>query len=154
LRGIRKTAPQVVKLKKDLRELTNDLGNMEALKRNAAEAQENILSKTKKIISEEQLTSLLNDLSELANKNNVQILEMRPTKESGSKLEKPSQTAKFSPLLVKLELVSDYHNLGKFINTLENNPTFIAVQDMNIISRDSDFLKQKVVLILRTYVRK
>ncbi|MFA7283866.1 MAG: hypothetical protein WC066_04900, partial [Candidatus Omnitrophota bacterium] len=61
---------------------------------------------------------------------------------------------KFETVLIDLEMVGDYHSLGRFIQALEASPVFMEVQGMEISTQLPDYLKQKISLALRTYVIK
>lgn len=138
---------KIAKLKKDL----DTLAKMQDLKNKQRQTNQKLFSKAKKLISEGEVPAILQDVSSIANKNNVNIMQIKPIKESKA-LAPP--TGKFSTLLITLDLFCDYHSLGKFINELENAQTFMAVQSMKITTQATDYLKQKVNLVLRTYVSK
>lgn len=146
LTGIKTLGPNISKLKKDLAALERDLTSIQDLKNKQIEGKENAPPGAKKIISDEYTASLLQEVSTLANNNEVRIVQMKPAKEP--------QGAKFTPLSITLDLVCDYHRLGKFINDLENAEIFIAVQNIKIAPQPADILKQKVNLVLMTYVKK
>jgi hypothetical protein len=61
---------------------------------------------------------------------------------------------KLTALLINLDLLADYHNLGKFIQALEDSPVFMEVQELDISTQLPDYMKQKVTLVLKTYVTK
>jgi len=153
LKAIRQKEPQIIKLKTSLDTLTKELAQVQELKNKQVKL--DTLSLAKKIISEEEKVSLLRNISDIANKNNIQIIQLRHAEESQSpKQEKTAAAVKAQLLLITLDLSCDYHSLGKFINELENAQTFMAVQSMKITTQATDYLKQKVNLVLRTYVRK
>lgn len=156
LQGIRKLEPKIVKLKENLDRFARDQAKMQDVKNKQPAANQNKPAAYKRIISEGEIASLLQDISILANKNNVKIEQMRPLRESGAqKQQEKSQAAgKFSPLAVNLDLYCDYHHLGAFVNDLENAPIFVAVQEIKIRSQETDYLNQKVNLVLKTYVKK
>lgn len=113
--------------------------------------------KIKKIILPEETVSLLETISALANKNGIRITQMKPVKDSQAKQKEDkisSSTEKFNSLLINLDLVCDYHRLGCFINDLENTEFFITVENMKINPQPADYFKQKVTLVLKTYVGK
>lgn len=143
--------PKIMKLKKDLDTFTKDWQNFQALNNKKIQT-EDFIPGTKRIIQEQQLFSFLKDVSNMANKNNVQIAQMKPLKES--KQDKTVSAEKFIPILINLDLFCDYHSFGKFINNLENQAIFIAVQNFKITSQSQDYLRQKADLALKTYVTK
>lgn len=154
LGALKKIEPAIVGLKKNLENLKSDLVKMQELKKKQIGPPEKAV-KAKKIIPSEQLASLLQNLSDIANKNNVKIEQIKPAKDTQiSKQDKLPGMDKFQPVLITLDLESDYHNLGKFINDIENGKIFISVQSAKITTQQADFFKQKVNLVLSTYVKK
>lgn len=148
--SLKAQGPKITKLKKDLDSLDKDLAKMRDLKNKQQQTGQKPLSKAKKIISEQEVPDVLQDISTSANKNNVNIMQIKPAKEAKAKAK---ATGKFSVLLITLDLFCDYHSLGKFINDLDNAPIFMAVEDMKISAQTTNYLKQKVNLVLRTYVK-
>lgn len=151
IRGLNDIQPKALKLKKDLDTLTQDLKKMQELKNKEDQVNRKTVSSIKKIISESETVFLLQNLSDLANKDNVRILQIRPSREPQGKA---SAADKFTPIFITLDLFCDYHNFGKFINDLENSQTFIAVQTFKITPESADFMKEKINLVLKTYVTK
>jgi Tfp pilus assembly protein PilO len=147
VQGIRSLGPKIAKLQKDTDSVKKDLARIKALKSKQAEPQIS-LAKARKIVSQEEIAYILQQVSEMANKNDVRIMQMKPSQEKGA------QTEKLIPLLITLDLVCDYHHLGKFINDMENGQIFLAVQGMKISSQAQDILKQNVSLAVKTYVKK
>jgi Tfp pilus assembly protein PilO len=155
LDGLKNIGPKLTKLKADLDALNKDLSSMEYSKSEQLEARQKILARTKKIIPEEQIAALMQEISEIANKDSVDIIQMKPSLELPKKQDKTNlQQQKFTPLLITLDLTCDYHHLGSFINDLENAQTFIYVVDLKIMTEEKNYLKQDIGLMLRTYVRK
>lgn len=132
--------------------LEKDLAKMRELKEKQAKTKEKIIPKIKKILPEEQKVALLQDISDIANKNNVKILQIKPV--TDVKQEKAFLGGKIAPFYINLELTADYHNLGRFINGLENSEALMSVQDIVISRYPQDFLKEKVNLMVRAYVKK
>ncbi len=154
LNSLKNSKPKITKLRRDLDILNKDLRRMQDLKNKQAEMSKTILAKAKKLISEEQVSALLRDISDIANKNSVKIEQIKPSKESQVKSDKNAPLAKFTLLSINLELSCDYHHLGKFINDLENADTYMAVQRLNITPKQSNYINQKATLELRVYVKK
>ena len=153
LQNIKNIQPKIVKLKKDLDSLNGDLAKIQELKNKQVETNQKPNSKVRKIISDPQIVSLLQNISEVAKRDGVQIMQIKSSKESQPKQEKVPAD-KFTPLVITLDLMSDYHHFGKFINDLENSQTFIAVQSLKINSQQPDYIKQRISLVLKTYVTK
>lgn len=154
VRSITGTMQKKAQKQQDLKNLMKYSNNLKELEDKQSAEKQKLLLKAKKIIPEEQLPLLLQNLSETANKNDVRVLQIKPFKESPGKSDKGSAVIGAIPLLIKLDLVCGYHNLGRFINNLENAQIFIAVQEMKITAQQTDYFRQKVNLTLRTYVKK
>ena len=85
LNGINSLKPKVVKIKKDIESLNNDSANIESLKNRQGQQ---VGLKIKKIILEEQLPELLEEISNTANKNNIRIMQIKPVREIKTKEDK------------------------------------------------------------------
>jgi len=148
--GLKSLTPKVARLEKDLKNLNRDLENMRIAKgKPALEAAK--ANRSSRIITENQISGLLQDISSSANQFDVKIIQIRPLRETGKSV---IPGDKFASILINLDLICDYHNLGKFINSLENSPVFMGVAELKISTRIPDYLKQKATLVIRTYVSK
>lgn len=150
LNGIRKLNSEIMNSKKTLEKLNKDLATFQQLKSKQIGTADKSSHKNKKIIKESEIVNLLQTVSSIANRNNVQIEQMKSAKES-----QPARAQdQFMPLLITLDLVADYHRFGKFISELENDQIFIAVHSFRMSLQGTDSLRQRVNLVLRTYVTK
>lgn len=143
LRGIKTISSEIIKLKTDMNNLTKDAIIMQDFKNKQIKAGPDTSLKVKKIITQDQMPLFLQDIAALANRNNVKIIKISPSKESRSDEEK-----------IALDLSCDYHHLGSFLNALENAEKFIAVEEIKITSNTSNYFQQNVKLVLKTYVKK
>ncbi len=151
--GLKSLAPKVTGLEKDLKNLNRDLENMRASKASQSLGTQKAVIKSSKLLLEGQLAGLLRDISSEANKFDIKISQIRPSREIQAA--KPAVAGdKFTPVLINLDLTGHCHNLGKFINSLENFPVFLNVQELKVSTRPSDYMKQKISLALKTYVAK
>lgn len=151
--------PKIIKLKLDLDALGKDLAKMKDLKSKQIKGQDSPLFIARKIVSKDGVSSVLQDISNIADKNNVKIIKMQPvaakvaTGQKQRSLEKNSKD-KFNQLFLNLNIICDYHRLGYFINDLENATVLFAVKDLRITAQPKDPLKQKVDLVLKIYVKR
>lgn len=152
LGGINTTKSKLTQLKKQIDKVTKELTAMQELKRKQEQMRKEMLARVKKFISKGQLTSLLEDISLTANKNKVKFTQIKPSKQIKQD-DKALQGAKLTPLVITLDLSGGYHELGSFINDLENKEQFLAVESLKIENDTSNYLHQKVNLTLKTYVK-
>ncbi|MFH0791059.1 MAG: hypothetical protein V2A64_05445 [Candidatus Omnitrophota bacterium] len=163
-----KTGALNVKIKNmrtNLERLRKDLADMDDLKRKAVSVSGGSSFKAKELISAQNLPLLFKEIADIANKNQVKLMQIKPAWES--KDTKPANTSKDAKSsnnlskdqglimgLISLDMSCDYHHLGGFINDLENYKTFLAVEEIKITAIANNFLKQDVKLILKTNVKK
>jgi len=153
LNALKKLDPQIVKVKNDLDALNKGLAVMRDSSNKHAQADKEIALKVKKIVTEDELPSLLQSISEMAKYDNVKITLLKPSREI-QKAGNKAAAEKTSSLLITLNLLSDYYHLVKFINDLENAEVFMAVQNIRIFPEKSNYFKQEADLVIKTYVRK
>ncbi|MFA4888651.1 MAG: type 4a pilus biogenesis protein PilO [Candidatus Omnitrophota bacterium] len=150
LKGLR---IKITELKSNLDTFQKDAKNMQDLKIRQLAEEKNPALKLQKLIPEDGVSSFLEDISDAANKNEIKIIQIKPSRASPGK-EKNALLAKFPILLVSLEAIGSYHALGKFLNDLEMGNYFSEVQSLNISNIGGNYAKQKISLVLRSYVRK
>lgn len=162
LKKLRSLAPQVSKLNKDLRMLKKDLANIENLKRQLHEARQKTESDVKRFLTGNDLTPLMEEFSRLAKTNRVKIVNISPvkTKDSSSstaKTTKPTAAQSqgtgvtLTEMPVSINVKGGYHNIGKFINALENSKLFIKVIDIDINTDYDDPLNHNASLLVSAY---
>ena len=152
-KGAKAMGVKIVRLKKEIDTLHKDLSTMHDLERKQTQTKQESTLKAKKIILEEQIPALLQDISSIANKHDVKIMQIKPSKESKTKDEKGSVIEKLTPLLIRLDLMCGYHNLGSFLNDLDNSEQVMSIQEMKIMPNPGDCFQQKVNLVLKTHVK-
>ena len=146
LGAISKTGADFKKLRTDITQFKREFDQSRQAKASSPMAKE--------IISEAEIPLLLQDITDMANKNNVRILQLNPAREVARRKKGAPAVIGLKPNLIVLDLICDYHSLGAFINDLENAPKFMAVEELKI-SPDADSMFQQVVsLVIKTYVKK
>lgn len=148
IKGLSSVSAKAAKLDHDLKDLSKDLALMQQAQKRPV-----VAKKVKKIISEADIPSLLQDIDTIAKNNKVKILQITPGSADVSKDNK-SAIGNFIPVFVSLELNCGYHNLGAFINEMENHEKFIAVEALKITPITGNYQQERADLVLKTYVKK
>ncbi|MDD2752001.1 MAG: type 4a pilus biogenesis protein PilO [Candidatus Omnitrophica bacterium] len=148
----KKIGTKVTKVSQDIKKFKKDLSEMESTK----SRQQGVAQSTarKKIISEEEIGSLLSSISDIANKNNIRIIQIKPSRQPVVQNKKGQVANAATTLLINLELITNYHALGAFINNLENDQIFLSVKGIKISRLAKDPFNENVSLELATYVKK
>jgi Tfp pilus assembly protein PilO len=153
-KGIKKVKERVVKVKQEIESLDRDLAAMHDLESKPEEIKNEAVLKAKKIVTEEEIPSLLQGISGIANKRNVKIMQINQLKDPKAKDEVFFGKEKLKTVAITLDLMCDYHNFGGFINDLDNLEQFMAIQEIKIIPNPKDYFSQRVNLVLKIYVKK
>jgi Tfp pilus assembly protein PilO len=155
LKSLDKSRGEIISVKNKLDGFNKDFKSMQDLKSRQALSPQKALPQAKKVILESQFAGLLQDISKTANKNEVRILQLRPLRDTqNAGASQVKAVSGLTPLFILLDLTGGYHNLGKFINDLENLQVFVGVKDLKIAPMEGNYLKQKAGLTLYTYVKK
>ena len=136
--------------KKDINKLQQDMSSMKDIKQ-GQEIRGAQSAKAIRIISVNEIPELLKEISDMANKNQVRINQIRPSREA--KDTKNALAQKFDSVIIALDLSGEYHKVGVFINDLENADVFLSVEEIRVVSNAKDFFHQDVKLTLKTYVK-
>lgn len=109
------------------------------------------------VFADADMPLLLDDISQKARLCGLKIFQINPQSQISQSKDKAEPSAEISgfklqPVEIKIELGSEYHQLGKFLGQMEENP-LIAVSDLKMVRDNSDLAKQKTALTLRIYVR-
>lgn len=98
----------------------------------------------RRFILREEVPRFLERISSLSYKNNVKIIKV-----SQEELKEKSPA-----VLVNLDLVCGYHNLGRFIADLENSEAVLEVSNLRINPKPEEILNHNVNLKIKVYVEK
>jgi Tfp pilus assembly protein PilO len=140
---------KVAKLQADLLAVKRDASAMQL-----SQSKQGSFLQKKNIVSEGELLSLLEKVSEIAKNNGVSVYQINPQKSSRPPAAGGAQQPIFISVFIKLDLTCGYHSLGAFINDLENNEYAVSTEDIKISpDRSSGGQRQKVTLTLKTYVK-
>lgn len=139
---------KVAKLQSDLLAVKRDMAAMQQ-----SEAKDKDQSKARKVVSEGELLSLLEQVSQIAKNNAVRVTQINPLKSSRAPVKAGQPLSVFQAVLIKLDLNCGYHSLGAFINDLENNEYVVSTEDIRITPDFSAGPRERVLLTLKTYVK-
>ncbi|MCX5715363.1 MAG: type 4a pilus biogenesis protein PilO [Candidatus Omnitrophica bacterium] len=144
---------QIVSVKKNIANLEQQIQvldatqqRMTALKGQAAECE-------KKFPKNEEIPSLLENISATAAKSGVDIVAIRPVKKE-PQAGKEKANDLFHEIPIEILAKGGYHQLGQFINRLEVSARFMEVKGIDLI-RDPAFPRRhNLKLLVSTYILK
>ena len=143
-------SPKITKLRQDLKNLNSDLIKMQRKDSGLA------TSGGKRIIQADEISWVIEEISRLADQNEVKISQIKPGRETLKKETSPSPSRReeYSSTLVDLDVSAGYHQLARFLADLENHPVCLEVEELNIEHNEKNPFEHNVDLSLKIYVSK
>ena len=91
-----------------------------------------------KLPSQDEVSSLLEDFSDIAESSGVKILRIKPLEVIDSISETGARSELYSEFPILIEARGGYHQCGIFINKLESIDRFIRIDEVDIRARSQD----------------
>ena len=142
----------IEKMRLELKSARYTVADTDKLKNILKENSEKIESSEKKLPAEQEIPTLLEDLSNMARDSRIKILSIVPAMSyfDGDKSGNKSQIYREIPILITAR--SGYHQLGHFLNGLENADRFMKVVDIGIKADKASPKEHDVELMVCTYI--
>lgn len=151
---LQKINPRVNSLSSQIKTAKKDIKSIPEMELKLSKIKERATVITQKIVDEDKIPALLEKISSKAQENNIKIMQIRPIRDAKAKELATTQTGKYFNLDISLDVRCGYHNLGKFLNELENMGQFIKLQSLGINSDSKDYYHQQVKISLGTIIIK
>ncbi len=138
---------EVMRLSSELELISRNVSEMKGLHRRLAEIEAEIAELDRRVVRGD-MTPFLKSLSEIAHGTGVQILKLVPLTDMGR--DKPVATLEgYRETGFQIQAESGYHDLGKFLEKLENHPIFIEVSDLEILANLLKPMQHRISLNVR-----
>ena len=144
--GIKTTKTELSRGRQEVASFNSLAKRYEALKKNKD-------LKAQQFIYEDEVLSLLGDISTLAQANSVNIKQIKPQKGSDLK-EVASPAGKYYILPIAIEAQAGFHALARFLNKIESGQRFVKVLSLEINQSSADYLYHTIKLRLGALVGK
>jgi len=137
----------------DLKSAETDIGRMGEFRKTIDGYRNKVELYEKRLPSEEEIPSLLENLSRMAGASNIQIVGITPVP-SPIKDKAPSRgkAAAYKEIPILINARCGYHELGRFMSDLENADRFMKVVDIEIRSTRASPGRHDVELVVCTYI--
>ncbi|MDD4910344.1 MAG: type 4a pilus biogenesis protein PilO [Candidatus Omnitrophica bacterium] len=139
------------KLRSDIINARRDITELEKYKAGPAGSPERSEDLLRKVISEEEIPVLIEEVSKMAEGAGVKILQIRSVKNEQNKPAATTLLSKFFDIKIIISARSGFHELGKFINKIELFPVFMAVDGISIVHRGSGYPDHDIDMVLLAY---
>ncbi|UCB56560.1 MAG: type 4a pilus biogenesis protein PilO [Candidatus Omnitrophota bacterium] len=149
IRNTFRLLPEASQLKSQITNIEKEWANIDSFNEQIARSDEKLAAYEKSLPGEKEIPAILEYLSDAAKELKVRITEIRPVIEEKDKAATPSIYYK-APILLKAEC--GYHQLGRFLNKLENADRFMRIDNIKIEADPEKVGIHNVELIVVTYV--
>jgi len=131
LATLTKIIPEINILEKDLKSAKNDIQRLEQYNIEVERLKEEVDTINLRIEAREEVPLILERLSLMANQNGVRLDQIMPnTLDQELILENNKRSYYALPILI--EVRSDYHSFGRFLNQIERSDVFLSVENFTI----------------------
>jgi len=138
-------------LKAKIVDIKKSWANLSLLEKRISQLDEKTDWYEKKLPSGKEIPAVLEYLSDSAKKIGVRITEIKPVEYDRDKLKTAALYHK-APIILKAEC--GYHELGRFLNELENADRFMRINDLKIVANPQKTDVHYIQLTVVTYVMK
>jgi len=144
-----KINPELLKFKKDIETAQLRIKKQPELKKELEKMRSTIENYRTVLSAEEEIPSLLEELSDMAHKSRVTIIGIEPIRASGTKF---SRGELFREVPISIKARSGYHRLGRFISRLESAERVFAVKKLEIQGRLQNPKTHDARLVVSTFL--
>ncbi len=147
--------PEIRELKIAIKSIEDELQRGPKLSERLKAVKAKLGSYEKRLSREKELPVLLENLSGMAEKSQVKILSITPH-DTGRKTRRgiDEEESVYQEIPIAITAQSGYHELGSFINRLENDQRYMQISHIKINPDQGDSEKHKVEFVVYAYTFK
>ena len=150
IKTLTQTFSQTPSVEGECKDLKDDQKNKKFIEKNWSQAKSNLEDAEKRFIAANEMPAFLENISQLAKNSGVKVVSIQPL-ENQVKKEKKDPLNPYAGAPIKMTASAGTHEFGKFLASLETNPTFIRVKDIKISPNTSDDRKHGLDLVIEVY---
>jgi len=153
---IKPALEELLKLRRKVDTLHVDINQVEGeirregiLKKRLVSMKEKISLYENKLPTEHEVPILLEDLSRMAQETYVKIKGINPSVTKGAR---KGNKKPYREIPIQISAQSGYHELGEFINKMENTDRFMKIQGIQIKSNPKNMRLHNIELDVSTFI--
>ena len=146
-----KITGRIDRMKNDIKSAKSWVSEKDVSTRRLAEYAQKIERYEKNLPVQQEIPSLLENLSSMARSANITIVSITPAPAS-LKDDKEAKGHVYQEMPIQMTAICGYHELGRFLSNLENADRFMKVVDIGIKTDKSSPKKHDVQLMIYTYI--
>jgi Tfp pilus assembly protein PilO len=145
------TSPKVRDIQRRLNLTRQDIANIATYKMQVEDLRKRLSAYKKKFSTTQQIDPLLKELSEMAQISGVKIIAIKPHL-TATQIQQNLANVAYQKFPISITAICSYHELGTFLNKLENADIFMRVTDIKIIGNAENPAEHDVYILVNTYV--
>jgi len=149
--SLSKAMPKLRQLQRKLVVDQNLIAGIPGYKARIEAMRKSLSQQKKKLSTKQEISSLLKGLSEIAKDSDVKIVSIKPHAAVAGKRQSTASGA-YQKYPISIKAVCGYHQLGTFLNKLENADIFMRVSDINITADPNDLTQHLIYVLVNTYI--
>lgn len=142
---------KTTKLSMELQTAKTDMQRMPRYRQEVVDRKNQVAEINRKVNSREDVPLVLENISRIANRNDVKIERIMPDT-SSHKPVLQNNTGKYFSIPIIIEARSGYHDFARFLNQLEAEGVFLDIPQFTIATNRGDSRKHVIKLTLHTVV--
>jgi len=154
LKGIFDVFPKIHSRSMDIKLVLNDSEFEGKLKNKQSDLEAKIGKYEKRLSREKEIPMLLESLSKMAKESHVKILSITPGDRSLIRKKQEKKGSVYEEVPIAITAQCGYHDLGTFINRLENDERYMQVSDIAIRSRGTTPKRHDIDFVVYAYTFK
>ena len=123
--------PKIKTLSEDIQRAQNDIQNINRFLEEVIQLRKKLEEINARVRSKEEIPMILERIALLANQYGIKIDSMMPDPQQQEVLLQDSERIYYS-LPISVEAGSNYHNLGRFLNAIDQDQVFISLENFSI----------------------
>lgn len=151
LRILRNLNPKISSLANDLKDARNNLQRTQQFQTEAARLREQMQKFNRRITSKEEIPSLLETISRMAQEVGVQIDQLRPLAGLGAPILE-DKGEKYYAFPIQINARGGYHDIGRFFNKIETASAFLRIKDFQLVASPEDTSRHLARLTIEAVV--
>ncbi len=139
---------KILQLSKDFKTAKEEIGKTRQYHQEVVKFREQLKKDERRIIKNEEVNSVLEAISRMAREENIRVDQIMPIVGSEKVLLK-NRDEKYYSLPIMVTVRCGYHDLGRFLNRVENGDIFLDISDFSIAASSDDSMRHAIKITFK-----
>ena len=142
---------KTVKFNEDINTLNANMQRMDKFRANLDDARSQVQGFEKMIHKEDDVPALLKAISATSNIYNIKVDQLSPQKSDGVVLVKNGD-GNYRSLSILVNARAGYHDLGRFLNRLEQDGVFWQLESISVVADKADPIRHQIKIGMKILI--